>query len=311
MGSGSRIATNILLIISVWFLVDSGFRAKQICKLYFANLFYTSTITVLMFALGVTSSYKELVNGFFPFIRRTNWFIALYICLLLLAPFLQMAFLWNKRKLKLLLTVLTVLIPCVCSVNAFMDTYLDNALYFCYVYLLTGYIKKYLYHKLRINFAWIVAGIGAYLALASMTTLLGDDTVIQAYELRLVSQYLRDFKSIPNMLIAWLVFMWFSKLRMGRVKFINFMSANTMGVYCIHQVPSFHDYLWKTILKCDTFWETKYATIYTVIAVFAVFLAATCVDKIRVRVLEAKFVNSSFFTRLSEKLDNAYKIVDE
>ena len=306
LGSGARIATNIFLMIGVWFLVDSDFRLKQIIKLYFTNFFYTSIITIIMFALGITSSIKQLINGFFPFLRRTNWFVILYICLLLLAPFLKGVFEWERCKIRKLIIILTFLIPVVCSVSAFMDTYLDNMLYFVYCYCLIGYIKKYCWKDIKINALWLILACLLYCTFAVSSQILTDTNVLQSNILRLVSQYLADFKSIPNMIISLTVFLYFSKIEIGKIKWINYLAANTLGVYCIHQVPCFYDYLWKGILKCEMFWNTRYAVMYTLIAAFCVFIFATFIDKLRIRLIETKFVKSKLYALIYNKLSLFY-----
>ena len=213
---------------------------------------------------------------------------------------------WEQKKQRLLILVLTILIPCVCSVTAFMDSYLDNMLYFIYVYILAGYIKKNIFDGMKIGFIWICLGSGIYLLLALLKYYLPQDSVIMSYASRLVMQYLADFKSLPNLFIALCIFLWVLKHSMGSVKIINFLAANTMGVYCIHQTPCFYDYLWKDIFKCEKYWNTDYAVIYTLCVSLIVFILATAIDKLRVMSVEKEFLRSRFFCFLNEKLTKAY-----
>ena len=88
--SGSRIAVNLFLMLGIWFMVDYEFKASRILKIYGTTWFYTAVITSLMVVIGgVNITAEDLAGAFMPFLRKTLWFSSLYICLLLLAPFLH------------------------------------------------------------------------------------------------------------------------------------------------------------------------------------------------------------------------------
>ena len=100
LGSASRIAVNVFLIVGVWYMVDSTFSAERILKLYIQVVTYSLPITVIMLFLNRENvSIKDFVRGFLPFWGRGLWFASAYITLMLFKPFLDKILCWSKKEL--------------------------------------------------------------------------------------------------------------------------------------------------------------------------------------------------------------------
>lgn len=144
LSSGSRIAVNIFLIIAVWFMVDSKFRAKRILLLYCQLYFYSAILTVI--ALFVTSpSIKDISRGFVPFFGRGLWFVSAYLTLYMIAPLLNKAFFLPVKQQRLLVVLLFVFVSLVSTLPDPQESYLCDSMWFWVVYLGVGYFKHNLY----------------------------------------------------------------------------------------------------------------------------------------------------------------------
>ena len=95
---GAIVAVNIFMIIAVWFMVDSDFKAGQVLKLYLQLFFYTATITMIMIFINPDISKKEIIKGFLPFTGSALWFISAYIMTYFTVPFLKGIFTWHEKS---------------------------------------------------------------------------------------------------------------------------------------------------------------------------------------------------------------------
>ncbi len=148
LGSGSRIAVGLFLMIGAWFLVDHTDNVvTRSLKLYGQLWIYGIAITVVLLILGKSIDAVGFVNVFFPFIRRSPWYVPVYIVLLLISPILSQFFNLKRNVQRTTLLILTFIIPLISTVSRFMDDWLDCITWFCYTFLLIGYYKHYLYQE--------------------------------------------------------------------------------------------------------------------------------------------------------------------
>ena len=102
--NGARIAVNVFLLISCWFLVDRQFSFKRVIKTYLEIFIYSIALTVAAMAIsGVASvGFRDIMQGLVPFYGRSLWYGSAYISLLLFKPFLDVL-LKQSRKFQLMM----------------------------------------------------------------------------------------------------------------------------------------------------------------------------------------------------------------
>ena len=82
--------TDIFVLISGYFLLNSKMSVKRITILWLQILFYSVSLYLFMTVLGTnTFSCKGLVMAFFPIAFNQYWFMRVYFYLVLCAPFLN------------------------------------------------------------------------------------------------------------------------------------------------------------------------------------------------------------------------------
>ncbi|WP_173385427.1 acyltransferase [Ruminococcus flavefaciens] len=308
MGSGSRIAVNLFLMIGIWFMVDAEFRVEQILKLYGGLWFYSVSITLILICFGFDIGTKDIISCFFPYLRCWMWFVPLYISLLLLSPFLKKAFdHLNKGALRLLLGLGFFLICVVSTVSKFMDTKLCALLWFIYMYYTIGYYKKFVAGEIKKTKRFLLFGVLIYSILIISgiicSRLSGE---IFNYGRRIVSQYLSDYKSIPNFMCALCIFVFFSKLDIGSSSIINGISKNTLDVYMIHQQTPFYPILWTVVCRSHSWQSSKYFCFVFLGVTIAVYIVFSLIGRIRVRFIEPFWVKSKLFDKISTLIKKAY-----
>lgn len=147
LGSASRIAVNVFLIVGVWYMVDSKFSAERILKLYIQVITYSVPITIIMLLLNRENvSVKDFARGFLPFWGRGLWFASAYITLMLFKPFLDKILDWGKKELGIFVGLMFLFISFVSTLPDVQEGYVVDSVWFLVVYLFVGYKKKYPFH---------------------------------------------------------------------------------------------------------------------------------------------------------------------
>ena len=308
-GSASRIAVNLFLMIGVWFMADSDFKAKRFFKLYGCLWFYSVVITLILLVCGCHISLKDLGSSFFPFFRRRMWFVPQYLALMLISPFLKFYVDRIGRK-GLQRTVIAgfVLISVICSIRSFDDRWVAAFTWFAYIYLVIAYYKRYGF-RIRIK-PWVclAAGAAIYLALASGRLICSlNDGQFWTMAGKIFKQYTGDYKSVPNFICSMLIFVFFSKLDIGSNRVINTISAHTLDVYMIHQQDAFIPVIWVSVFRTTQWQSSPYFILLYLGTAAAVYAGASVIGFLRSKLLEPLWVNSKPFAWLCAKLDGFYR----
>ena len=277
LGSFLRIGVNVFLLIGCWFMVDATFTWKRPLKLYLQTAFYTVPLTVLMLCIGETGSVRNVIQGFIPFFGRAVWFVSAYISLLMLSSYLQPILFIDRRRLEKLLVLLFILVSFVSTIPSSVQVdYMSDFLWFPYVYLLTGYVKRYqTLDRLPSGWICLLGGLLIYAALAAAKSL-GLGGVLP-------ENFLCNIRCIPNFACAFFVFAAFAKFDIGSSRLINALARPTLAVYVIHQTPAFIDFEWQKIFRCTEWTSLSPAQFLaaTLAVPAALFAAAFLTESIR------------------------------
>lgn len=311
-GSASRIAVAIFVMIGSWFMVERKMQASRILRIWGEVFFYTVVITATLYLLGYPVTKVQLISAFFPFLRRPLWFAGAYIALMLLSPFLNEILTWGEKKQARLIITLSIVVVLVSTTSRFMDTYLCNVCGFVYLYLLTGFYKFNIHKKAngrqKNSILFIVWSLYLILAVIKWFTLIMIDSgAVFQYANKVATQYLSDFKSLPNLIIAIGTFYYFANTDMGSNKLINFISKSAFGVYIIHQTPAFITVLWNEVFKVVNWINSKYFILFSLITVLLVYLGGLIIDNVR-EILERIWTKSKVFYKLSGILDRVLSL---
>ena len=175
---------------------------------------------------------------------------------------------------------------------------------FLYEYLLVAYLRRYpdnrLTRLLQNRAAALALGVGLPLANTAVRAVLETRGLTDGKAFQYISYYRTALGALPNLLAALALFYLFKSLDLGHRRWINALSGTTLGVYILHQVPAFRDFLWNGILQT----QAHHGSVgYTLFAILAVFLGCAAVDAARTAVVMRPLENTKLFTRLCEKGD--------
>jgi len=147
----SIVAVNVYMLISGYFLVESGFKAGRLAQLICQVLFYSLLIPPILMALGMLApgqlSVYRLLQYLFPNQMSHYWFITAYMIMYLLSPVLAAGARQLSQK-QLQITIILLLCffsvsKSVLPVRLEIDNEGYDGLWFVCVFLVAAYMRLY------------------------------------------------------------------------------------------------------------------------------------------------------------------------
>ncbi len=165
---------------------------------------------------------------------------------------------------------------------------------------------KHGYIVITIN-KWLMlfGGLSLFLVLFLLSK---DVSSLPIFFSKICTKFLSDYKTLPNFIVSFCLFYFFMSIKLGQVKVINILSSVSFGVYVIHQVPDFHDFLWVKILKIDAWGYSLYYDIMFIIGVLLIYLVCGALDYCRQKLIEKKLLKLKCLDVLFETVNNNLRI---
>lgn len=297
-------------------MVDTKFSARRIIKLYFNTWIFSSSLGVFTLLLGFHPQLKYVIAGFIPFISKNLWFVSTYIGLLLLSPWLNKLLELPKTSLLKLNIVLCFLISGFATIWAFKpmeDRWLATLIYFSFAYLFIGYYKKYHNKQCKNKERILMLGVLLYITIVYTPLItkyfVKNDALCNAIDL-ICSNYLGDYRTIPNMFISMSIFNYFRFLKMDYNKYINHIASGAFTTYVVHQTQSFYPILWHDIFQCDNFYVNyDYPVVYAMIVTIIVYTMCLALEMPRKKVIEPYILSRKLIHVIEERIDHFYSKV--
>lgn len=305
IGCGSRIACSVFILIGGWFLCEQPYKTRRPLSLWLSLWLYTVPVTLLCRLAGLDVSFGALRWAAFPASTRQLWFISDYLLLLLCVPLLNRVLRGLPRTahrgLLAVLAVPMILYPTLFGENGIVS---DTDWMFLYEYLLAAYLRRYpenrLARLLQNRAAALALGLGLPLVNTAIRAVLETRGLTDGKAFQYVAYYRTALGALPNLLAALALFYLFKNLDLGCVRWVNTLSGTTLGVYILHQVPAFRNFLWNGLLQAQAHHGS---VVYTLFAIFAVLFGCAAVDAVRTRLVMRPLENTKLFTVLCEKGD--------
>lgn len=296
LGSWGILGVDLFLIIGAWFLVDQKFRISKVTSIVWNTFTWVLAYSILsvIYVFRETRSFSAAVSDLGqwahkgliePFWAYAYWFVTAYFFMMLAAPLMNKIIdSASQTGLKKGLLIL-MFIP-VCS--QFGPNFIVDIVYFCYVYLLVGYVKRYgiraleKYAKpgvfLALSTAIIAARMAFYLPDTEWTLFLKE---VLNLTIGAVNRH-----SVVMLVDAFLIFFWVSKQIPHYNRLVNKIAACTFGVYLFHGnfVASFPTVVHFIFNKCVQ-WRfitfTRRFPFQYVLAVLLTFMIGTVIEYFR------------------------------
>lgn len=279
----SIVAVNVYMLISGYFLVESGFKMGRLVELICQVLFYSLLIPSILMAVGILEpgqlTVYRLLQYLFPNQMIHYWFITAYVIMYLLSPVLaagarQLSQKQLRNMIILLLLFFSVsksLLP----VQLETDNQGYDGLWFICVFLVAAYMRLYGIPFLQKGKRAVLCYLGSCVLIYGLT--MGVRLVyLRTGRLGNFIHTPYDYNHILNLFAAISLFYAFSNWKLSGEKFIGRailrVAPYTLGVYLLHEHIELRT-LWPhwmgATLECSP-WALVLRAFGSVVLVFAV-----------------------------------------
>lgn len=244
------IHVNSFILVTGYFHSESRFRLSKLIKLNNQVWFYKSTIFLVFLLIGFISlDCISLIKALSPITHYDYWFMSLYMFLYLLSPVLNIVInnlsKKNYKMLLLLLFSMFSILPFITNQSIYKNSIGYSLLQFVILYFFGAYFRKYkieesyhfkifshnsqklilliIYFSLAIILSLSVVASTEFMRYGPITKYIGE-----------IIYNMRDCYNNPFIMIESICYFLFFSLLNIKSKCINKISANTLGVYLIH-----------------------------------------------------------------------------
>ena len=290
----SSISVNLYVLISGYFLVQSKAKWGKIPSIWMQTAFYSVCIYLVFVAIGLGGG-RFSIKGFISSILvvrygavadRTYWFVAQYIGLLALSPFLNRLVAGMTKVEYRTLIVILLLLDFSFGYVFYGNVYSggQTLFHFISVYLIAGYIRHYqlfgTWSKRKLLGVCAIV-IVAVVALDYMYCLAHCIKHQEAFQLQLSSRYL-NYNGIP-LVLAVLLFCVVQRVPIGDNRLVRFLVAIapfSFGVYLIHDNIYVRGWLWRVVTSYVSFSPSNVVLCSLSVAA-SIYAVCTGVDMLR------------------------------
>lgn len=295
---GGKIACNIFIIITGYFMVNSNFNVQKILKLILKVLVYGILIVTICFGFRLVPLNKNLfIKEIIPIIY-SGWFIQNYIIIVLLSPILNICLkILNKKQFNYLIMfglIIWSIIPTFC-IKSFSFSDFDT---FLIMYVIGAYIRindlKFSKNK---SFIIFITSFGVILLSTILFTIIGKSYNI--FFLVENAVYFSRINSIFCVLSSIFIFIFVKEMNFYNFG-INWISNSMLGVYLIHDDRILRNVIWNRISPNYMYQYSNVLILHCITKVTLILLSCIIVDKILdfilektiYKILEEKYINS-------------------
>lgn len=283
LGAWSKVAVDIFVIITGYFLVNQNFRWSKILKLLSCTYFWGIVVLIFALCLGISVKTDYIYKSLFP-LTLLNWFARSYLLLYLSIPlFNKLIAKVNQIQLGLIiigLTTLFYIVPTLISTFISGGGYLTSYFTFGTMYMIGAYIQ--IYGDSKLDKKSIYAGIASSLLIIG--SIIWNDYHISAQED--IMYLAHKGNSIVGLFAAIGIFMIFKNLRYKYNKWINILASTTFAVYLIHNNPIISNWLWNTVVCADRYFESSFFLLHMLGVTTLIFGVCSIFELLRLRIVK-------------------------
>ncbi len=320
---GGKIACDIFVLITGYFMIKSRFRVRSILRLVFEALFY-SWIIFAIFALAtgglgtekIAIDFRRIQTSLLPISSNEYWFVTTFVVMLLLVPIQNLVFAQLSNRGRFTVAAIGFIAFSVIPTAILANSYTSDVVWFCYLYFVGGCIRSLRDHPelltvrpIRaawLNPAYVAVKHPAMTTIVALLFMFGSMVVLNYLHANanfdiIGTTWFNRQNTLPSLFAALGMFSLFIKLNIPYIPFINICGGSVFGVYLIHDNPIVRKLLWP-------FFDPVYGMGgYRIIAIgllagLVVLFTGIVVDIVRIRFAETPLM-AAVDKRFGAKLD--------
>lgn len=311
---GGKLGVVIFILIIGYFMVDSKFKIRKLIKIYLEVLFYSVGIyLILLFCNKIEFSLTKFIKSILPISYGQYWFVTGYIGLYIFSPFINKLIknLDKSQYITLILigTIVLVVIP---TLTPKGKGIYSDILYFIYLYVLSGYLKKY-----KIKF--IDSKKKCILLIITMLIFIMTVSIVSTFMAQYVKifdkliKYFDKSNSVPILILALSIFELFRTVEIRENKAIYMFARTSFAVYLIHDNVNFKKILWNDIFKTNEFFYANSVKllIHIIVTLAVIYIGCTMIELIREKLFRRIIYNIKInkIETILDKIDERMNMV--
>ncbi len=282
-GAWGKVGINGFVLITGYFMCTSKITVRKYLKLLLEVLFYKYAIYLVFLLTGeVEFGWGRLLRVLLPITSVADGFTSCFLLFYLLIPFCTMLVqTMNQKQHLVLILFLFFVFSILGNVPVFITVTFNYVTWFVVLFFFGAYIRIYDPQIVRKH-----AGSKLLVLLV-----LDVASIIVQFKLQSGKYYfLNDSNKVLALLTAIYLFSFFRQLRIGYHKWINLIAASTFGVLQIHaNSDAMRNWLWGKTLQNVLAYPQTWWFVHAVLSVLGVYLVCTCIDWVRIQILERPF----------------------
>lgn len=306
-----KTGVNLFVTLSGYFMIKSRVKTAKVLQLWGQSFFYIMLIWLLFHKKvnGFSSMPQDTLLGKIFFLSSgVQWFIATYIVMYLLSPYINVMLNNMSRTMFRRMLVLTgifwCLIPTLSWIPGMVVTEFQGSdlTFFLFLYCLGAYLRMYHEENRRKAYFWFLCAFGTYLV--CMGIIAGVD-VWDSHSMGKAKllDYLFNYQNhVLILLLSLFLFLGFKALNVKNSRVINWISSLTFGIYLIHDNWQIRRYLWNNITNGPAFEMTPWLLPVSIGYIVAVFTVCGIIEAVRQQTVEKLWMKIA--VPLSEKIDS-------
>ena len=322
---GGKIACDIFVLITGYFMIKSRFRIRGVLRLVFETFFYSFIIfTVFVLATGghgtesIAINWRCIQQALLPISSNEYWFVTTFVVMMFLIPAQNLLFAQLSNRARFTAAAIGFVAFSVLPTVLLQNTYTSNVVWFCYLYFVGGCIRSLRDNPELIasppmkaswlNPAYIATKYPLATTVVSLALLFGSMPILTFLSVKIGFSVSTTWFIAQNTLPAFFaglgLFALFSKMDIPYVGFINKCGASVFGVYLIHDNPIVRKLIWAPF-------EPVYAMggfrIILVGLLVSLMVLSICIV---IDILRIRFVETPFMAFLDGKIGAKLDAID-
>lgn len=291
----------LYIMISGYFLSKSRVKIQSFLRIVLQVVFTSCLLIISNYIITphIDLSASFIVRYIFLLSDGDFWFVAPYLFMFLLSPFINIvADKLNKKQFLALLAVIgffVSVIPSVIGEQITDNNVILNIIFFVFIYLIGAFLRRF---KAEIKSKNMVLIVCMCLSVLYAVSILIPCLLLKQYTFIIFFQQRSNFVLI---LFAIFIFLLFERIPIKQNKVINAISASTFGIYLIHENFLTRQRLWKGLFHLDNYINSPWFIPYSLGSFLLVFVICAGIDMVRKYLLE-----KPFFKLLEKKLGTVF-----
>ena len=272
------ISVNVFVLISGYFnLEKESFRPIKAINLYIIMVFYALLFYTIMITVGaIDFSPNDLLYKFFPFLIGRQWFVEVYIMLMLFSPFIN--FVLRELSIKSYIILLCIIV----LLYSIWPSFFPNAptndagyglLHFITMYSIGGFFKRFIDNSIIRTVQKRSLFITIYIVSVGLS--LGGLKILHTGW---------NYDYFFNITGACAVFLFFLSLNLKRRHSINFIASLCFGIYLTHADYSIQDLVYRKILRTEYYCNTNFFIVHIIASVVSIFTVSALIEMLRKKI---------------------------